>query len=143
MYHYVRTVGVRIGHFCRSYIFALRLHMFAYTYSYMYVYTYGRDPRGGGGGGGTGPLCPPPGSATARHALCQLSRRPLDLLIHSVGVFTLVIHPSSIAFSFSRYFSISSVSLLTGSHSCHHVPIPLSTESNSLKMAQDISQYVR
>ena len=55
----IMYVGVRIGQFCRSYLYLCAA--FAYVRVHVRVYV-GAGPSGGGGGGGgggTGPLCPP------------------------------------------------------------------------------------
>ena len=60
MYHYVRTVGVRIGHFCRSYIYLCAVFAYVRVHIFVHVRVYvGAGPSGGGGGGG-GARCAPP-----------------------------------------------------------------------------------
>ena len=60
----IMYVGVRIGQFCRSYLYLCAAFAYVRVHIIVHVRLYvGAGPPGGGGG--TGPLCPPPpGSAT-------------------------------------------------------------------------------
>ena len=58
----IMYVGVRIGQFCRSYLYLCAAFAYVRVHIIVHVRVYvGAGPSGGGGGGGgTGPLCPPP-----------------------------------------------------------------------------------